>query len=330
MNVNPVMPGVLMLIVFTGLIVFTIVQAVRAPTAKIRLHWISRTGLVVLLGAMMLRPVAGDGRPPDAVGSDVDVYFVIDTTSSMAAEDWGDGEPRLDGVRADVTELTETLVGARYSVTTFDAATVERVPLTTDSGAIEQTVAAMTQEITGYSSGSSISAPLSHLREALAETDPDHTTILYYLGDGEQTVSEQPESFADIAEYVDGGAVLGYGTHGGGRMLENGGLDSEGEPEYITDPATGEPALSHIDEEALQAISTQLGVDYLHRDASSSVAEAASGITVVPEPEAGKDPAPEPELYWILAIPFGALLLYELASVIVDLRRLRPRGEAHS
>ncbi|QPZ37205.1 vWA domain-containing protein [Paramicrobacterium chengjingii] len=330
MTFHPVMPAVLMTIVFAALLLFTIVQAVRAPTAKIRLHWISRTVLVVLLGAMMLRPVANDGKPVDAVGSDVDVYFVIDTTSSMAAEDWGDGKPRLDGVRADVTELAETLAGARYSVTTFDAATVERVPLTTDAGAIEQTVAAMTQEITGYSSGSSISAPLSHLKQTLAEANPDHTTILYYIGDGEQTVTEQPESFAAIAEYVDGGAVLGYGTKDGGRMLENRGLETDGEPEYITDPSTGEPALSHIDDDALQTIATQLGVDYLHRDASSSVAEAASGITVVPESEAGQNPAPEPELYWILAIPFGALLLFELASLVVDLRRLRTRGEMHS
>ncbi|GAB2521324.1 vWA domain-containing protein [Paramicrobacterium agarici] len=330
MTFHPVMPGLLMLVVFAALALFTVVQAVLAPSSRVRIRWISRTLLVVLLGAMMLRPVVNDGRPVDAVGSNVDVYFVIDTTSSMAAEDWADDRPRLEGVRADVAELTDRLVGARFSVTTFDAATVERVPLTTDGGAIEQTVDAMTQEITEYSSGSSISAPLAHLEETLAAAEPGHTTILYYLGDGEQTADEQPESFASIAEYVDGGAVLGYGTEDGGRMLENGGLDAEGDREYIIDPSTGEPAISSIDEGALQTIAGQLGVEYLHRDASTSVDDAASGISVVPQTDPNQDPAPEPELYWVLAIPFGLLLLVELAGLITDLRRLRTRREGRS
>lgn len=327
MTFAPLMPGVLMLIVFGGLLTFTVIQAVVARTSQIRRHWLARTALVVLLGAMMLRPVVNDGRALDAVGGDVDVYFVIDTTSSMAAEDWDGDNPRLDGVRADITELTEELAGARFSVTTFDAATVERVPLTTDAGAVEQTVAAMTQEITGYSSGSSISEPLSHLKTTLEEADPNHTTILYYLGDGEQTVGEQPESFAPLADMIDGGAVLGYGTEDGGRMLENRGLDATGESEYIQDPETGSDAISRIDQDALTAIAGQLGVDFVHRDASTSVAEAASGITVVPESEPGENREPEPELYWIFAIPFGVLVLYELASLIIEFRRTRSGGQ---
>lgn len=37
--------------------------------------------------------------------------LVVDTTASIVAEDWGDGEPRLDGIRDDVRALVEEYPG---------------------------------------------------------------------------------------------------------------------------------------------------------------------------------------------------------------------------
>ena len=51
-----------------------------------------------------------DGQGPKVSGG-LGVYVVVDTTSSMAAEDWGDAQPRLDGGKADVQTLVAV---ARY------------------------------------------------------------------------------------------------------------------------------------------------------------------------------------------------------------------------
>ena len=89
---------------------------------------------------------------------------------------------------------------------------------------------------------------------------------MFYLGDGEQTTDLPPQSFAALAAYLDGGAVLGYGTSEGGPMPEffpptdlhqfgeeEPEPDPEAETSYIQDPAGGD-AISRIDEAALQTI----------------------------------------------------------------------------
>ena len=71
-----------------------------------------RTAMVLLLLVAALRPaVPGSDVRVDA--SAVDVYLVVDTTSSVMARDYGtDARPRLDGVRSDIKALTNQLTGA--------------------------------------------------------------------------------------------------------------------------------------------------------------------------------------------------------------------------
>ncbi|MEK8227142.1 hypothetical protein NKG05_15310 [Oerskovia sp. M15] len=67
--------------------------------------WVRRTALVALLAVIGLGPsVPVTAR--DTSVANVDMFFVVDRTGSMAAEDFeGTGE-RLDGVRHDITSLT--------------------------------------------------------------------------------------------------------------------------------------------------------------------------------------------------------------------------------
>jgi Ca-activated chloride channel family protein len=248
----------------------------------------------------------------------------------MAAEDYGPaGEPRLVGVRADIAEIASRLSGARFSLITFDAETVQRLPLTTDTSALVSGAEALNQEVTIYSSGSSISAPAGYLAERLAgdaEQYPDRTRVLFYLGDGEQTVARAPDSFEPVGTFVDEGAVLGYGTESGGRMRQfNGYDDGEADRPYITWFSDGgmQDAVSRIDEVALASIATQLGVDYLHRTAEEPIDEALVGITVG-NVSAEREPVVDtPEFYWIFAIGFGMLALTEIGALAVALRDLR-------
>jgi Ca-activated chloride channel family protein len=324
MILDPVIPVWLIVVLGGALAVFAIVQLASPGRGRVRWLWLSRLVMVLLLVVVALRPTLPAATLPPAASGDVDVYFVVDTTSSMAAEDWGDGEPRLTGVRDDVLTIAETLLGARVSLVTFDAVTVHRVPLTTDVSALAQATRALEQEITTYSAGSSIDEPVEYLTEILTEDaaeNPDRTRIVYYLGDGEQTSGTQPGSFAELATVVDGGAVLGYGTENGGPMKQYTGYDDGTDPGYIQDYSTGSDAISRIDERALGTIAEQLGVPYLHRDADTSVAAATEDVRVGDVERPSEVPATPGEFYWIAAIPLAALAIVDLAWLLAAVLR---------
>lgn len=330
MTFSPLLPVGMLVVVLGAMALFAIVQFARAPRRPGAWHWLIRLGMVVLLFGLALRPgLPTNLRPPTASG-DVDVYFVVDTTSSMAAEDFGpSGEPRLVGVRADLEAITAELAGARFSLITFDAETVQRLPLTTDATAVVSGAKALNQEVTVYSGGSSISAPVSFLSERLArdaEAYPERSRVVYYFGDGEQTVAEPPESFEEVSAFVDQGAVLGYGTAEGGRMKQFSGYDDgDSERPYITwfSDSGEQEAISRIDEAALTGIAAQLNVDYVHRNSGEPVDDVVEGITVGNVRSSTSPVVETPEFYWIFAIGFGILALTEIAGLAGALRDLR-------
>ncbi|MGK9148673.1 VWA domain-containing protein [Plantibacter flavus] len=339
MTVNPVLP-VWALIVF-GVVLggFAIWQFLAGPRRAGAWHWLARLLMVVLLIVIALRPtIPGNHRPPAAMG-DLDVYFVVDTTSSMAAEDWPDDEAtgtdengapapatRLDGAKADITGIADRLAGARYALVSFDAVAVQRMPLTTDATALRSATEAMTQEITTYSRGSSIDAPVDFLTTMLTqaeEQEPGRNRILFYLGDGEQTSGQQPGSFEGIAPLIRGGGVLGYGTETGGTMREFSGYQ-DGSVRYIQDYSTGEPAVSRLDPGALETIAAQLGVDAEIRTPGASLDAVLDGISVAGvRVQDEVDIRRTDELYWVFALALGAVLLTEIPGIVGALGELR-------
>ncbi|GAB3617863.1 VWA domain-containing protein [Okibacterium endophyticum] len=327
---TPVLPIWMLVLLCCALVAFAFVQFVRRRRDGGSWHWLVRAAMVIVIFGMALRPGLPTNLRPPAASGDVDVYFVVDTTSSMAAEDFGpEDAPRLAGVRDDLMAMTAELSGARYTLITFDAVTVQRLPLTTDSSAITSGVKALNQEITAYSAGSSISQPVEFLHGVLEQdalAHPERQRVVFYLGDGEQTVAEPPGSFAELAEFIDQGAVLGYGTAEGGPMKRFSGYTDDGVgEEYITAFGEGgsEPAISTLDEPALQTIAAELGVDYVHRGAGDSVEPVVDGITVSNISSDTGASVQAPEFYWLLAIVFGLLALTELPLVITALRELR-------
>jgi Ca-activated chloride channel homolog len=334
MTFSPVIPVALLVVVAIVLVAFAVVQLVRAATRGVRVSWLLRILMVLLFVIVASRPaIAGSTQGPSASGG-LEVYFAVDTTSSVAAEDYDGDEPRLTGVKADVAAIAAQLVGAQYSLVTFDSSAVQRVPLTTDVTALQSAASVLTQEVTTYSKGSSVDEAvplLTSLLKASKKANPGDRRVLFYLGDGEQTASTAPGSFAALAPYLDGGGVLGYGTTAGGRMLEFNGFngftdEQQSSKNYIQDTTQSPPtdALSKIDETELRTIATQLGVSYTHRTAPGDVAALVSGIDVGKLAVSPGKPGGPFELYWIFAIPLGLLVLVEFVRLSAVVRELRP------
>ncbi|GAA3934407.1 VWA domain-containing protein [Microbacterium soli] len=286
--------------------------------------WALRLGMIVVVFAMLLRPGIPGGTS-QTLATDTDIVIVVDTTASIIAEDWDGDRPRLTGVRADVQAIVEEYPGARFALISFDAAPQLRLPLTTDATALVSALDVMAPEITDRSRGSSISIAnrmLAQTLSAAAQASPDRSRMVFYLGDGEQTASRGPESFASSATFIDGGSVLGYGTAEGGPMQRTMGRATTDSPppEYIE--YQGARALSVIDEDNLNAIAGQLGVPYQHRsaDAEITLPEAPTRTT---DYTASGEVGNVIELYWVLALVLIVLVGVEIARATMLITRLR-------
>ena len=248
----------------------TVWRVIRSRSLGGALAWIGRISMVLLVAVMLLRPALPVSQDM-AHATTADIIFVVDTTASINAEDWKDGARRLDGIRADVGSLVKELAGARFELITFDRAATVRVPLTSDAAAVLTAITVLQPEISVYATGSSIGRAATLLKDQLRmaeKSNPERTRAVYYFGDGEQTVATSPESFASSALFLGGGKVFGYGSPEGAAMRMNDGRLEPSE-KYITNPATGQPAISKPDPANLKTIAGELSVPFEMRTADS-------------------------------------------------------------
>ncbi|MGP9746027.1 vWA domain-containing protein [Brachybacterium sp. AOP29-B2-41] len=304
---------------FGAMLVLCTVLLVRRP--RQRTAWLRRLLMVLLLLVVALRPVTPiEGEQTQRMNANV--FFVVDRTGSMNAEDYAGEQPRLEGVKADMEQIMGLTEGARYSIIAFDSTATQQLPLTTDAGAARAWIDTLTTEPTSYSTGSNVDRALTPLLVEISEArseDPDSSVLVYFLSDGENTDERDSESFSQAAGFVDGGAVLGYGTPEGGPMKAEGGQDHG---EYITGP-DGQQGISSIDEQQLQTIAGEIGVPYLHRtDPAAPIEGTMEGITLRPIPiESTRGVASFEDWYWVAAIPLAALLIWELGEMTYRLPR---------
>jgi Ca-activated chloride channel homolog len=314
---------------FDPLVPVPVLAVAAIAAAAVTWTWLRRgqhiRGGVVRLSAMGLLLLVAAADPAISGGraavkrSDADVLFVVDTTGSMAAQDYDGSQPRLVGVRHDVLALADEFPGATFALVTFNSKTRVIVPWTTDRGALDSAVQLLRQEWTQYAQGTRLDEPLPTMRQLLPRSGPDGGyEILFFLSDGEQTERPAPQSFERLDPAIDGGAVLGYGTTDGAPMHVYVGRDENPEL-YIHDYDTDEPAISKIDETNLTRLAEELGVAYAHREVPSDVDDiadaAAEGVSSV---YAGERDTVR-RLYWLPAFGVIGLVLWQLARTTVEI-----------
>lgn len=333
MTFNPVLPWWLMAALGAAIAVGLGTALVRSRPDNKEFHgWLFRGLLVLLLLLAAARPGIPGGALP-AAANGLDVFFVVDTSSSIAAEDYSaagkqGGGVRLDGVRQDIRTIAGDLAGARYSLISFDSEAVVRMPLTADTSALDTAVSVLGPQITSYSKGSSVTAARTVLGQRLAaarDSHPERQRLVFYFGDGEQTSATAPPAMGVDSSLVSGGAVLGYGTAEGGRMKANSGDPTRPAVDYIPDPGGGgEAAVSRIDEELLRDIARGLAVPYVHRAAGDAAAPMLQKAVPGTLERTGESLEGRTELYWLPALAAFLLALRETLLVFRQLRELRP------
>jgi len=277
-------------------------------------NWHVRGAMLLIAILIAIRPGLGETEQEKAApGSDLEVLLVVDRTVSMSALDHAGVRSRLEGVRTDLDEIVAALPNAQLAVVTFGKSATLDLPFTSDPDAVLPTIDELTREPLLAGTGTSVDRPLPLVRKVLrraAQQHPGRTRILVFASDGENTlVGHRQRSFAPLAEYVDGGAVFGYGSAAGGLM------PTGGEPpwEFVRDLRTGEDAVSRLDEANLRRVADEIGVDYAARGSAASLEEWARGLTAAGDDADGADDGEAKyQLYWLLALVLVGLAGLEL------------------
>ena len=269
--------------------------------------------LCVLIGIRIMKEVPDS----DVQMKNLDVLFVVDDTISMWAEDYNGSKPRMNGVRTDCMYIMQELDGANFGLIRFDNKAQILAPFTQDKDNVADALSTIQMPDRYYARGSSLNTPYQEMEALLksSASKEDRQTIVYFISDGEITDGSQLNSCSDLAKYVDGGAVLGYGTAEGGMMK-----DTYGSTVY--DQETHRNAVSCLDEETLRQIGQDLKIEYIHMDRQSNLtanlaAVRAGSRNVVGQ---GRNVVYDDLYYWFV-LPLLALLAFDL-YLIIRKRRL--------
>ena len=168
-----------------------------------------------------------------------------------------------------------------------------------------------------YATGSTPNIVLDDMLKVLkaSKEKENRKRIVFFISDGEITNNESLKSFAELKKYVDGGAVLGYGTTSGGYMKVTDRYS--GSTSYLEDKTDYSiypypKAVSKIDEINLKAIANDMSVDYINMSKQPNINSKMSEIKSRYEDASSvENKNGYTDLYFVFAVPLLGLLVYE-------------------
>lgn len=308
MITSPIIPIWLITILCIGLIIL-----IKNKDIKV---FIRRLIIIILLFIINLRIMLPTDNAK-VMKSNLDIFFVVDSTLSMLAEDMSEKSNRLEAVKSDCKYILDELSGANYSVMTFNNEPKEITPLTKDSNMTLAAIDAISTMDKNYATGSSMNKIINNIEDALkrASEKSDRKSIVFFISDGEITTDEKLESYSTAKKYISNGAVLGYGTEKGGNMkIKN---SYTGKTEYLEDTTADTfprpKAVSKIDEKNLQQIAKDMGIDYINMSKQSNIKSKLNQIKQAAQHDLDDtEKMLYNDIYFIFVIPLILLLVYEL------------------
>ena len=315
MITKPVINSTLVLIVLIALfIAISIFTIIRKDKVWLKVFGIFRWALILaLIFCINLRPMKKDYKA-EVEMKNLDVLFVVDSTISMWAEDMSGNGKRMDSVIQDIHYIMTELEGSNFALIKFDNNSQILAPFTMDSRNVLDALDTIKIPDRYYANGSSMNVPYDDMERLLTSSSEKKSrkAILFFISDGEITNESSLKDYSPLRPLIDAGAVLGYGTAEGGKMRYT------SYNSYIIDPTTNREALSVIDENNLNQLSEDMGIDYIHMTDTYKVTyllaaiKSGSVITV----EETDDMVSYDDVYHYFCIPLLILLLLELVIFV--------------
>lgn len=312
MKIDPIIPIWLMSILCVGMICLK----KRSKIAYIR--QIIAIVLVFLINLRIMVPSNNVSSSSQTL--DTYVLFVVDDTISMLARDYDGDTERLTAVKKDCSDIIDELDGAKFAVISFNNNANLVSPFTNNSQYAKDVIGSLYPIEEMYAEGTSMNVSIDMMTDTLkrAREKADGNVVVFFISDGEITNEEKLKSFKSAAKYVDGGAVLGYGTSEGGNMYVKSYYTDREELLEDTSSYPRKPAVSVIDEKNLKCIASDIGVKYINMNDSTNIDSTISKIKKesVSESKDGKVTG-YADIYYI----FAAMLVVVMMWEFVDIRR---------
>lgn len=309
MIINPIIPIWLMAIICIALAICK---------RKGKFAYIRQIIMIILLFMINLRMMIPTDVEVSTKRIDANVFFVIDNTISMTANDCADGTTRMDALKADCNNITGSLSGARFSLITFANISKLVFPLTESTSFVNSCIKGIgvTDEL--YAKGSSMNICKDMVVELVKAAHEKNTgkVIVFFISDGEITNGDTLDSFKEAAKYIDGGAVLGYGTSKGGNMYIK---DYFSDDLVVIEDKSEYPykkAVSKIDEENLKAIAKDMGIEYINMTTENKLDTVIDNIKKDTASLGDEDSRLDgyKDIYFIFIIPLLGMLVYEFIN----------------
>jgi Ca-activated chloride channel family protein len=315
MSIQPIFPVGTMLAVFAVLFGITAYLVVRNRTraADRALTLLRMTMIYVLALIIGLRPVLVETKYEFAT-KNLDVLFIMDNTISMWAQDYSGKKERMSGANKDVNYIMNQLAGSNFALVTFDDSAHVLSPFTQDMQYIRDLMDTFEKPDSYYAKGSDLSIPYQDIESLLLSSSrkENRKTIVFYISDGEITNGKELRDYSGLAQYIDSGAVLGYGSAQGGKMKDGYGSG------YVYDYSAHRDAISVIDEDNLKKIAEDMGLEYMNMNSGNSALQGVveiireSSKTVI---ETGKGAEVTTDIYYFFAYPLILMILIEIVMV---------------
>lgn len=308
MSISFIIPIELMMII-TGFLIFIVVKFNQKNKLQL-----------LMIGLLFLINIRFNVLTSNSltVTNDLDVLFVIDNSLSMVAQDYNGNQTRLSAVKNDCKKIIKELTGARFSLITFNNRAKIVVPFTRDEDILQESLDILNVIEKFYAQGSSLNSPLDLMLNTLkdASKKENRRRIVFYISDGEITDKSYLTSYKKIKDFVNDGAVLGYGTTKGGYMKVKD--DYSGNETYVKDYNTSGKAVSKIDENNLKAIAKDLNIDYINMNNTKNIDNKLKKIknNVILNSEENNQTT-FTDIYFI----FASVLLVALLREFYNLRR---------
>jgi len=316
----------------------------KGSQRKVVVRWSLLTLVIVCLFAAAVRPgieerphVVSRAAAEAAANNNVNVFFVVDRSLNLKAEDYGNNQFRMAGIRADMAAIVDQYSSGRFAITSFASKAREDWPLSDDIWSLRAL-------LKGYSAYDAdfdalyqvdVGAAEDQLKRQLelaAKQYPGSSNLVFYFGEGAGISKRTATKFDIPSGLIAGGAVLGYGTTTGGRVASK--IAANGDVTYFPAPNGGGDFLSVLDEASLREVAGQLHVPYFHRSMGDSTAMVIPSLDTASSTSSEQQdvsmPGNRTEFYWVFTAIAMALMFYELFAMTREYRvsrMVKVRGE---
>lgn len=315
MKLAPIAPIVIIIIAAILLAVATVLCVMNKKYRHTR--YFRRIGIAFLIVAIFARPMVGSA-PLERETSNVNVFFVVDNTGSMATRDMdGYSKFRFQVLADDMKKIVERLAGSKYSIITLDYTTYRAMPLIGDANSIVSYAEALQPKDSYLSHSSDLNALLKTSLESIKaynERFPDRESILIFMSDGEDNDLKEITVPDDYRHELSGGAVIGYGTHDGAHVNKIN--NNEVLDDYVKDKNYNE-VISKLDSANLETVASKLSLPYYERNKDDSfLNKKESFFGQSNKNEKDTDITGMFELYWIIAIIAAGLIYWDFLDIL--------------